>query len=490
VTLVPDFIDSSARLHGETVALRFADQSWTYSGLREHVDLAAGQVSRIHRAGRLGILSANRPGVVIAAHACARAATSFVPHGWRLTADELEWQIRSGDVTTLVYDELRAELAGRLGTKLGLNLLPLANLESPSSLSRGSTRYSHSPLIDLGREVAVLFTSGTTGRPKGARITYGNLWFSAAGSALLLGHQPGDSSLATLSLHHIGGLSILYRAALGGATVDLHERFEPEAVIKSILAGANFVSLVPTMLQRVLDSISVHFTTPESLRGILLGGAPAPIPLLERCLRAGIPVLPTYGLTETSSQAATLRANEVSAHLGSSGRALPLTELRVVVNGVEADPGETGEIEVRWPSVFAGYLGEPWRDPESWFATGDAGYQDDNGYLYVVDRRSDLIVSGGENVYPAEVERTLLDHPLVRDVAVVGVPDELWGSRPVAAVVWAGAPGQAGLELSGHCRTALASFKIPDRFLEVSEVPRSPSGKLLRRQVRELFDRS
>jgi O-succinylbenzoic acid--CoA ligase len=485
MTSVPDLIDTAARLHGERIALRFGSQSWTYPDLRTLVSAAADQLAAAHRTGRVGVLSANRPGVVVVAHACARAGTSFVSHGWRLTTDELEWQITAADVTTLVFDESRSGLASKLGAKLDLRLIPITEFERASHAAG-----THSPasLIDLDREAAILFTSGTTGRPKGARITYGNLWFSATSSALLLGHQPGDVWLETLSLHHIGGLSILYRAALGGATVDLHERFAPEGVVAAILAGANYVSLVPAMLQRVLDVADPAFKWPQTLRGILLGGAAAPIPLVERCLRLGVPVLPTYGLTETSSQAATLRGHEVTSHLGASGQALPLTELRVVVNGIEAGPGETGEIEVRGPSVFAGYLGEPRRAPEMWFATGDAGYLDDDGFLYVVDRRSDLIVSGGENIYPAEVEQALLAHPLVRDAAVVGVPDATWGARPVAAIAWAGDAGQASTELSTHCRVTLTSFKIPDRFLEVGEIPRSPAGKLQRRRVRELFE--
>lgn len=446
--------------------------------------MAAGHLARVHGEGRIGLLSANRPGVVIAAHACARAGASFVPHGWRLTANELEWQAIAAEVTTLIYDEPRAAVAEMLSKHLGLHLIPIARLERTSAESIG---FPAAPVIDLDREAAVLFTSGTTGRPKGARVTYGNLWFSAIGSALFLGHLPGDRWLAALSLHHIGGLSIIYRAALGGATVDLHEQFNPEAVLRSITAGANFVSLVPVMLQRLLDTSGDEFEWPATLRGILLGGTAAPVQLIERCLSLGVPVLPTYGLTETSSQAATLRTTGVAGHPGSSGQALPLTEMRVLVDGAEAKPGEIGEIEVRGPSVFAGYLEEPRRSPESWFATGDAGCMNEDGFLHVVDRRTDLIVSGGENIYPAEVERVLRSHPSVRDAAVVGVPDEVWGARPAAVVVWSGVPGNGVGELIAHCRQSLASFKVPGRFVEVSEIPRSPAGKILRREIRELL---
>ena len=480
-------MDTAARLHGDTIALRFDGKVWTYSQLREAVGAAAHQLAGVRGGGRVGVLSANRPGVAIIAHACARAGLSFVPHGWRVTAEELAWQITAAGVTTLVYDESRAELASEMGAVHGLRLMPIAALERGAA---GASGCAHAPVIDLDREAAILFTSGTTGRPKGARITYGNLWFSAASSALFLGHQPRDVWLATLSLHHIGGLSILYRAALGGATVELHERFEPEKVLAAIQGGANHVSLVPTMLQRVLESAGASYAWPQSLRSVLLGGAGAPLALIDQCLQLGVPVLPTYGLTETSSQAATLRVSEVATHPGSSGQALPHLDLRVVVGGTEAAPGVTGEIEVRGPSVFAGYLGEPRRDPQSWFATGDAGYLDANGFLFVVDRRSDLLVSGGENIYPAEIERALLAHPLVRDAAVVGVPDAQWGARPVAAVSWRGAPGQASAELKAHCRATLATFKVPDQFLEIEAIPRSPAGKLLRREIRALFDGS
>jgi O-succinylbenzoic acid--CoA ligase len=486
VTALPDFIETAAKLHGDSVALRFDGQAWTYAQLAQGVAGAAAQLTAVHRNGRLGLLSANRPGVVIACHACARIGTAFVPHGWRLTLDELAWQVTNAGVTTLLYDEPRTDLAHEIGRRLDLRVVPIDSLET--ALSSPVEVVSSVPAIDPEHEAAILFTSGTTGRPKGARITYGNLWFSAVGSALLLGHQPGDVWVATLSLHHIGGLSILYRAALGGATVELHERFEPEKVVRAIEDGANYISLVPAMLQRVLDTMGTENSTPASLRGILLGGAAAPPPLVEECVRRGLPVLPTYGLTETSSQAATLRPAEVPSHLGSSGQALPLTQIRVTADGAEAPCGVTGEIEVRGPSVFAGYLGDPPRDPDDWFVTGDLGYLDQDGFLYVVDRRNDLIISGGENIYPAEVERALLAHPHVRDAAVVGVPDETWGTRPVAAVVWAGTPGQATAGLQQHCRLVLASYKIPDRFLEVDEIPRSAAGKLLRRKVRELFE--
>jgi acyl-CoA synthetase (AMP-forming)/AMP-acid ligase II len=178
----------------------------------------------------------------------------------------------------------------------------------------------------------------------------------------------------------------------------------------------------------------------------------------------------------------------------SSGLPLPLTNLRITTPTGVGRPGEVGEIEIRGPTVFAGYLSDRFEGSQAiadgWFRTGDAGHLDDDGYLYVIDRRDDLIISGGENVYPAEIERVLREHPSVLDAGVIGIADESWGSRPVAVVVWSGAPDRAGLDLLHHCQLHLPGYKIPDRFLLLPELPRSPSGKLLRRALREMIGES
>jgi O-succinylbenzoic acid--CoA ligase len=247
------------------------------------------------------------------------------------------------------------------------------------------------------------------------------------------------------------------------------------------------------MLQRMLEA-GGDAPWPASLRCVLLGGSAAPPRLIEDSLRRGIPIAPTYGLTEATSQVTTLLPEEAPRKPASSGVPLPLTGVRIVTQAGAAPPHEVGEIEIRGPTVFAGYVGD--HSPESgdlndgWFRTGDAGYLDSEGYLYVVDRRDDLIVSGGENVYPAEIERVLRQHPAVLDAGVVGVPDASWGSRPVAAVVWSGDLGRVRDDLLDHCRQHLPGYKIPDRLLFMSELPRSPSGKLLRRTLRETIAES
>ena len=252
-------------------------------------------------------------------------------------------------------------------------------------------------------------------------------------------------------------------------------------------AGVTIVSVVSTMLQRMLDARRAS-TYPATLRCVLLGGGPAPRSLLERCAALGVPVVQTYGLTETTSQLATLAPEDALSHPGSAGRALYPNEMRIKGAG---SPDHAGEILVRGPVVMAGYAGRPAETAravvDGWLHTGDIGRIDSEGYLHVLDQRDDLIVTGGENVYPAEVEAALLAHPLVVEAAVVGVPDDTWGSRVLAVVRLAGValPADAEAVLVAHCRASLAAYKAPREIVVTSAaLQRTASGKLQRAEVR------
>jgi o-succinylbenzoate---CoA ligase len=485
---IPNWLEVAARSHPDKLALAVAGHRWTFSDLRASVVAAAELLStaRAERAGRIGILSANRPGVVFTIHAATSMSVPFVPLNWRQTADELAWQVRDAGISVLVVDEERATVAKTACADLPVSIMPIAALER--AVPSGEMR-NELPRINLEREASVIYTSGTSGRAKGARITYGNLWFGAIASALHLGHRPEDVWLAAMPLFHVGGLAILFRGVIGAIPVVLHERFQPENALAAVDAGATLLSVVPVMLQRMLEARAAPW--PTSLRCVLLGGGAAPPRLIEECVRRGIPIAPTYGLTEATSQVTTLLPAKTPRKPASSGVPLPLTEVRIFSQARVAPPEEVGEIEIRGPTLFAGYIGDHSSGlndvNDGWFRTGDAGYVDRDGYLYVVDRRDDLIVSGGENVYPAEIERVLTAHASVLDAGVIGVADESWGSRPVAAIVWRGNLDQARVDLLEHCREYLPGYKTPDRFLFLSELPRSPSGKLLRRALREII---
>jgi O-succinylbenzoic acid--CoA ligase len=301
----------------------------------------------------------------------------------------------------------------------------------------------------------VIRTSGTTGAPKAVELTYANHAASALASADALGVEPGDRWLCPLPLHHVGGLNVLIRSAVNHTTVVLHERFDAERVKATLEAGeVTLASLVPTMLGRLR---AAGLRRSPGLRAIALGGGPAPAELLEWAGETGIPVVPVYGMTETCSQIVA----------GNPGRPL---------RGVRLEIGADGEILVRGPMVAPGEVAD-----DGWLHTGDLGRLDAEGRLHVLGRLKELIVTGGENVAPLEVEQALLAHPAVTDAGVAGLPDPEWGEAVTAFVVLGG-PATAE-ELREWCRERLARFKVPKAVHQVERLPRSAGGKLLRERL-------
>lgn len=417
--------------------------------------------------------------------AAAVAGRAVLPLNLRLTAPELAGQLRDAQVATLIADPEDPRLAelARLVPGLTIALAPeLAALDRPGGPWPGESAADD----DI---VAVLFTSGTSGRSKGACLTSANFLASARGAAERLGPCVQDRWLACMPLFHVGGLSIVVRSLLFGGPIRLHARFDATQVSEALTAGGIAgVSLVPTMLSRLLAHRE-GLRCPADLRAVLLGGAAAPPALVERALALGYPVCPTYGLTEATSQVATTTPPAPSAR--EPGPMLPLhgTELRIAVDGRDAAVGEEGEILVRGPTVMRGYLGDPAATARAlqsgWLHTGDVGRLDADGGLRVLDRRDDLVVSGGENVYPAEVEGVLLEHPDVIEAGVTGEPDDDLGARVVAWVVLRdGVPPDAAI-LAEHCSSRLAGFKRPRQFRFVRSLPRNAAGKLLRRRLPE-----
>jgi O-succinylbenzoic acid--CoA ligase len=311
----------------------------------------------------------------------------------------------------------------------------------------------------------VIHTSGTGGEPAAVELTYGNHLWSAIGAGVRIGVAPTDRWLCCLPLHHIGGLSIVLRCALYRIPIVL-EPFEAERTAATIeREGVTIVSLVPTMLSRLLDAGAPL----ARLRCAVIGGAAAPRSLIERALEAGAPVAPTYGLTETASQVATMPPAETRDRPDSAGPPILSTEVRI---------DDDGRICVRGPTVAPGAAGE-----EGWLVTGDLGRIDDDGYLYVLGRADDVIVTGGKNVSPGEVEEVLIEHPGVADVAVGRRDDSEWQHAVVAYVVIKDGNGPSVDELRTFCRERLAAHKVPKAFEFVAELPRNAQGKLERHRL-------
>ena len=311
-----------------------------------------------------------------------------------------------------------------------------------------------------------VMTSGSTGTPEPIGLTYGNFLWSAVASAFNIGVEPEDRWLCCLPLSHISGLGIVMRSVIYGTTAVVHDGFDVDRVAESLERDQiTVVSLVATMLTRLLDA-GADLSGP---RALLIGGGPVPEDPLEEALGRGATVVQTYGLTETCSQVTTLAPADARRKLGSAGRPLLSAHLRI----------QDGEILVQGPTVAPGRA-----DADGWLHTGDLGRIDEEGFLYVEDRMDDLIVTGGENVVPAEVEKVLLRHPEVADAAVVGREDPEWQQAVTAIVDLEDGSEVSPDELRRHCAESLAGFKVPKRVELAAALPRTPSGKLMRRALR------
>jgi len=354
-------------------------------------------------------------------------------------------------------------LLGAVVVPHDLRLSPTARPPADHVVERLERTPVHDTVLSVTHELDApalgLQTSGTSGAPKPVTLTFGNLLWSALGSAGTLGTEPHDTWLCTLPLSHVGGLSIVVRSAISATQALVHERFDTDRALAALTTeGVTLVSLVPTTLLRLLDA---GLRKPQALRCALLGGAPAPSDLVRRAARAGVPVAQTYGLTEACSQVTTQAPGDATPD---AGPPLFCTRVRIAPDG---------EIRVSGPTVAGG--GE--------LATGDLGRLGADGRLTVTGRRADTIVTGGENVAPAEVEAVLAEHPAVAEAGVHGRADPKWGEAVVATVVLRPGAAAGEHELREHCAVRLAAFKVPKEIAFADALPRTESGKLLRRRL-------
>ena len=481
-----DWLRARARMTPGRLAMLAGGYATSFAELDERADsLARAIVARgVGEGDRIALLMPNSSRFVELVHASPRAGAIVVPLNARLSRDELAWQLRDAAAALLVYDDAMATAARAVSEATGVTAVHAGEL-TESVGGKVALWYEYA----LDQVHSIIYTSGTTGTPKGAMLTFGNHASSAGASAANLGVRDDDRLLASLPMFHVGGLAVLLRGVLCGNAVVVQESFDPARINAAIDGdGVTTISVVANMLRRMLDERG-DAPYPPTLRTVLLGGGPAPRELLEECARRGMPVLQTYGLTEAASQVTTLAPGDARRKLGSAGRPLAGTSVRIESDGAPCPECEPGEILVRGPTVSPGY----WNRPDEtmatfrggWLRTGDVGYLDEEGYLYVLDRRDDLIVSGGENVYPAEVESVLQSHPGVAEAGVYGFADARWGTVPAAAVVLRDRACATEVQLIEWCREHLARYKAPTRVSFVDSLPRNAGGKLQRRRLRE-----
>ena len=478
---VAPWLVRAANARPDVVAVETPAGSCSYGELLAASSVAARSFSERGIGAGHRVAIALPPGLdfAYALHACLLLGAIAVPIDLRLSAVEQEKSAAGAAVLVgqrFFYDlDLRS--AGRGDARPVKEAAPASH--------------------DLNATAVLIHTSGTSAAPKPIELTYGNLLWSALGSAVALGLDQQERWLCALPLSHVGGLSILVRSAIYGTTAVVHERFETDRVLHALREGEiTLVSLVATTLARLLDAGLEH---PPELRCALTGGGPVPAALVERASAAGVPVSMTYGLTESCSQATTTPLAAIA--VGDLRAGPPLFCTRVRCEGddhsrvrregdVRADGGREpdveGEILVAGPTVAPGALA-----PDGWLHTGDLGTLDEHGRLQVTGRKADTIVSGGENVAPSEVEAVLATHPDVLEAAVVGRPDERWGEAVTAIVVLRDQAAQRRPEapaneaaLRTHCAASLAPYKVPKRVeFRVEPLPRTRSGKLLRREL-------
>jgi O-succinylbenzoic acid--CoA ligase len=427
-------------------------------------------------------LAAASRGIVETIHAAHFLGAIVHPLGSRSTTIELRRQLASTQPRVIVTDETHSGRAHELSASSGARVVHIGRTRP---YRPGQKVCSAPPPADAPH--SFLGTSGTAADPKIVELSYGNHHASTLASAARLDFAEGQIWLCALPLHHVGGLSMLIRAAIVGAAVVLRDSFDALSFRDDIVNfGVSRVSVVPTMLHRFVSMLADGDAEP-ALRGCewLVGGATLPDALAADAFARGLSVRSTYGLTETASQVTTCERDELRAHPGSVGRPLPRTRVRIDA----PDEAGVGGILVAGPQLFSGYLGDVAATRrvvrEGWFSTGDVGRLDREGRLYVASRRDDLIVTGGENVRPEEVEAMLESHPAVAEAGVFGVADAEWGQRVVAAVVAKEGARIDIDDLEAWCRRGLAGFKVPRTIEPVATLPRTAGGKLMRAKLRD-----
>lgn len=486
---MPNWLGQRAFLTPDRLAIATKNENVTFSELNEQVMSVARKMLSygLKKTDKVALLCENSLELVRLYHAMTYIGATAVPLNTRLTADEQSWQFNDSEAVTLICDQAHQQQAIEIQEKD--QHVNIVSIEKIDSLAEGH----HSLLdhVDMEDRHTIIYTSGTTGHPKGVILTYGNHWWSAIGSSLNLGLQQDDKWLSCVPLFHVSGLSILMKNVIYGMPIILHSSFDPEAVNQAIMdEGVTIISVVSAMLTQMIEKLDMG-SYPESFRCMLLGGGPAPKVILDSCKDKGIPVYQTYGLSETASQIVTLAPEYMIEKLGSAGKPLFPAEIKIVKDGHPTLPNHEGEIIVKGPNVATGYLNRPDATQETikdgWLFTGDMGYLDDDGFLYVLDRRKDLIISGGENVYPAEVEAALLQHPFIEEAGVIGMDHPRWGQVPAAFVKVKEGYQLLGDDVVAFCKDHLAAYKTPKHVFFVDELPRNASRKLLRRNLYELL---
>ena len=481
-------------------AVAFEGTEHTYRDLADQIAATAGWLAAagVREGDRVGWLGPNRPAALRLLFGCSWLGAIYLPLNSRLAAPEHRWILDHAAPRLLVCDSAFEDHISRTGAPCDVRVLD----DEATGVDLSATSDAPSRRGTPSHPVLLAYTSGTTGYPKGAVLDQAAMAANAVNSTHAHDLTSADRVLTPIPLFHVGGLNIqTLPALLGGAAVLLHRTFDPGGFLDDVERWKpTWTVLVPAALSAVAAHPRFDSADLGSLRGVMTGSSPIPAAVTQPFFDRDLPVGEIYGSTETAPIAIHLRCDEARAHPGSCGKPSTMCEVRIVTDaGTDARPHEAGEVWVRSPSVMREY----WRDPhataeaisDGWFRTGDIGHADDDGWFFIDDRRKDMIISGGENIYPAELEAVLADFDLVAESTVVRAHDDRWGEVPIVVAVRLRSPTagthddeRVAAELLGHFEGRLARFKHPKAVVWLDELPRTALGKVRKHEVLAMLD--
>jgi acyl-CoA synthetase (AMP-forming)/AMP-acid ligase II len=511
-----DFLSIATAICPDRDAVVFEGKRWTYAHTNERINRLARALNTlgVEKGDRIGMLEVNCNQYLEAYFAAAKLGAIFVPLNFRAKADELSYMLSNAEAKVLLVGSRYLEMVDNM-----LPQLPtIKECISLGSTSRGKSYYedlldssSDELMYEIGDEdiTILIYTAGTTGRPKGVPLTHNGFISYVLDNVEPASPEIEERNLLTVPLYHVAGIQAMLAAVYGGRTLVMMRQFEVSEWLETVQRErATRAMLVPTMLKRIIDDPGFSNHDLTSLKVITYGAAPMPFEVIKKAIEVmpWVRFINAFGQTETASTIAALgpedhviegteeeREKKLKRLTSSIGRPLPDVEVKTVDEDGNAVPlGEVGEIVVRGPRVMTGYWGDEEKTsqvitPDGWLRTGDMGWMDDEGYIYLAGRGDDMIIRGGENISPEEVEDVLYSHTKVEEAAVIGIPDPEWGQQPRAIVVLKKDQEATPEEIIEFCRTRLAGFKRPRSVIFVDSLPRNQMGKVVKKELRERY---
>lgn len=492
-----DWISKWAIYYPEKIAIKEyeSDRTLTYSQLNNLANFFAKKFInefKLKIGDRIVVLAENSLEHLILFSVCQKTGLILVPLNYRLVPRELDYQLNDSEPSVIIYEDKFYENVKELDSFKKIEFkLDINELGNFIDIEKNKIHeFDSVETFDENHPIFILYTSGTTGFPKGALYSHKMLFWNSINTALRLDITSEDRSISCTPMFHTGGWNVIPTPFLHhGAYICITKKFDADTILQLLeQEKATMFMAVPTMLAIMSQSELFHKSDLSNVKYFIIGGEPMPLPLIETWHKKGVPIRQGYGLTEVGPSVTSLHQKDAIRKMGSIGKINFYLKYRIVDDdGNDVPIGEVGEFILKGPTVTPGY----WKNLEAtieslkdgWFFTGDLVREDEEGFLYVVDRKKNIFISGGENVYPAEIEKVLYSLPAIQEVAVIGVPDEKWGEVGKAFIKLKDNHSTTIEELKKHCEENLARYKIPKYFVFVDEIPKSQTGKIDRKEL-------